>query len=100
MEDEIYSFKLTTGEEIISKLIGEHWNNDYLILDEPRTLMMGQNGNLSLAPVLFSADPTHHIFLSKSAIACWSKYIREELKTGYLSSVSKLVIPNKNIIMG
>jgi hypothetical protein len=98
-ELEVYSFKLISGEEIISKVFEE--GDNYFSLKDARMLMMSQNGNLSLMPVImFAADPDKLLTLNKSAIAFQSKYIREELKTGYLSSVSKLIIPNKSIIMG
>lgn len=100
-EREVYSFKLTSGEEIIAKVFEDRLNDDYFDLEDPRILMMASNGNLSLSPViLFSANPDKPLFLNKTSVACWSKYIREELKNGYMNSVSKLVIPNKSIIMG
>jgi len=101
LEDNVYCIKLVSGEEIITKsnLMGINLP-EYIDLIDARTLMAGPQGNMGLAPVMFSADPEKPIKLLTSSIASWSDNPREEIKNGYLQSISKLIIPNKSILMG
>ncbi len=98
MNNQIFAFKLTSGEELISFVLSE--DNTNFLLENPRSLVINNRGELSLAPVLFSADPNKPISLQKTAVACFTKELREELASQFAQSVSKLVLPNKNILLG
>lgn len=99
--EQIVCIKLSSGEEIISKVNEyEKFTEDSFDLIEPRVLMAGPQGQLSLGPLMYSANPDMPTKLKTSSIASWSENVREEIKNGYIQSVSKLVIPNKSILMG
>lgn len=98
--DKIICLKLSSGEEIITKVTQDAEDQDSLILDNPRSLVLAGNGGLQLAPVLFSANPDQCIVLNKKSIICYCDSLREELENGYRNSVSKIITPNKNIILG
>jgi hypothetical protein len=101
MDDTIYAFKLTSGEELISRLTMVSWDQDpTYILDQPRSIMMSGDGRLSFAPTLFSADPDKPITLNKTSVVAYTTDLREEMRDAYLQSVSKIAIPSKKIIMG
>jgi hypothetical protein len=94
----VYAIKLSSGEELLGK-IQEETITSY-ILQDARILMQDMNGALKLGPFMFSASPEHVIELSKNAVAAKTKYLRDGLEAAYSQSVSKLVIPNKQILRG
>lgn len=98
MDNNVYLFKLASGEEIISKIMIEGGLTDIYLLDNPCTLVLNNANGISLAPTMFGADTSRPIVLNKAAIASYTSDIREEILNGYLSAVSKIVIPNKNIL--
>ena len=95
---DIYGFKLTNGEEIISRV--KEIRSEVYILDSPKSLAISPRGDFSLAPVLFLADPDKPIVLNKSAVACCTETVRSEMAEQYLAAISKIITPSKNIIMG
>jgi hypothetical protein len=106
MDECIYSIKLTSGEEIITRLIGgSQYTNIFelndtpkLLLDKPRVIMMTQQGAVALVPLVISGNSETPVVLLQSAIACWNECDNGAFKTEYLKSVSNLVIPNKQIL--
>lgn len=102
MSNNIICIKLNSGEEIISKVneFEDITKDDNIDLIEPRVLMAGPQGQLSLGPLMFSTNPDKPTKLKISSISSYSEDVREEIKDGYIQSVSKLVIPNKSILMG
>jgi len=98
MDTNIFAFKLTSGEEIISRLIQTENQEDIFLLDNPRVLMIGQDGRFMLAPLMFSSDSDKPIKLQKSSVACYSENVKEELSNGYIGSISKIAIPPKGML--
>ena len=100
MEDKIITIKLITGEEIIAQLVSDTDSN-VLVLRHPLMLGVDNSRNLSLTgPIMFSANPERPVSIYKTAISFFTYDLREELKNGYLSEVSSLILPSKRIIMG
>jgi len=50
--DEIYTFKLNSGEELIAKVIGV--DDTFLTITEPVSIGPSPNGGLGLVPSLFT----------------------------------------------
>lgn len=64
-EGEVVTLKLTSGEEIIAKLVEDgplHYK-----LSRPMVLTAGQQG-LGMAPYLFTVNPDKEIKISKSTV--------------------------------
>lgn len=95
---DVMALKLTSGEEIIAKV--DFTDKDTLELHDARSIMLIPNGQLRLAPLLFSADGDLPITVSRSTIAVYTKTIRTEFLESYTQSVSKLTIPKSSILMG
>jgi len=101
--DEIYSFKLTCGQEVVAKVL-EIAEEGYH-LDAPLTIGQGQNG-MEFLPVMFTAEfgtkgLLHYIGVAL-ALPC-----REDVKEAYIESVkpqeekSGIITPGpKQIITG
>jgi hypothetical protein len=62
---EVITFKLTSGEELVAKLVEETTN--YYKLSKPMVIGMGQKGPC-LMPYLFTVSPDKEIKLSKTTV--------------------------------
>lgn len=87
--NEVYTFKLISGEEIISRL--QEDNDDHYLLNKPMCLIPGPNGGLGLAPVLFSTDSKEFVRLNKSAVALQAKTVAD-ISSQYLQQTTGLTL--------
>lgn len=62
---EVITIKLTSGEELIGRLVEE--NDNHYKLAKPMVLTMGQQG-LGMAPYLFTVSPDKDVPINKSAV--------------------------------
>jgi hypothetical protein len=62
---EVATFKLTSGEEIVAKLVEE--TDAYYKLSRPMVIAMGQQGP-GLMPYLFTVSPDKDIKLAKGTV--------------------------------
>jgi hypothetical protein len=63
---EVVTFKLTSGEELVAKLVED--GAAYYKLSRPMVIGMGQQGP-GLMPYLFTVHPDKEVKLSKSVVA-------------------------------
>ena len=64
-EGEVITLKLTSGEEIVAKLVED--GPVYYKLSRPMVIGMGQNGP-GLMPYLFTVNPSTDVKLQKSTV--------------------------------
>ena len=64
-EGEVVTFKLTSGEELVAKLISE--TDAHYKLGRPMVIAMGQQGP-GLMPYLFTVNPNKEIKLRKTTV--------------------------------
>jgi len=86
---EVVTMKLTTGEEVITKLV-EIADNNYTI-HRPLTLVMSPQG-IGLQQWLFTVDPDRNIKISKDKVLIIEPCIKEMSKQ-YLAGTSGLTLP-------
>jgi hypothetical protein len=65
-EGEVVTFKLTSGEELVAKLVED--GASYYKLSRPMVIGMGQQGP-GLMPYLFTVHPDKDVKLNKSVVA-------------------------------
>jgi hypothetical protein len=65
-EGEVVTFKLTSGEELVAKLVED--GAVYYKLSRPMVIGMGQHGP-GLMPYLFTVNPDKDVKLNKSVVA-------------------------------
>ena len=65
-EGEVVTFKLTSGEELVAKLVED--SAAYYKLSRPMVIGMGQQGP-GLMPYLFTVHPDKDVKLNKSVVA-------------------------------
>lgn len=94
--DEIWTFKLTSGEELVAKVIGVDENE--LIINNPVSVAPGPNG-VGLMPSLFTANSDAPTRLNTNTIAVYAM-TDESVKNKYIQATSNIVVPSKKILAG
>ena len=84
---EIVTIKLTSGEEVIAKLIEE--TDTYIKVSKPRVLTSAQGG-IGLAPYLFTVDPSKDIKIYKPFVVL--EATQEDYASQYVSGTTGIIV--------
>lgn len=95
-ENEVYTFKLNSGEELIAKVISSH--DGYIIISEPVSVAPGPQG-MGLMPSLFTANLNSEVRLNTSSVSV-SALTDDNVKVKYLEATTGIKIPEKKLILG
>lgn len=93
---EVYTFKLTSGEEVVAKVTGLEDQN--VLLHDPVSVAPGPQG-LGLMQSLFTADPKDPARLNINNVTIFA-LTDSSVKAKYIEATTGLVVPDKKIIMG
>lgn len=93
---EVYTFKLTSGEEVVARV--EAVENNYVLLHDPVSVAPGPQG-LGLIASLFTANPKAETRLNTNSVTIHA-LTDESVKSKYIEATTGLVVPDKKIIMG
>lgn len=93
--NEIYTFKLLTGEEFVAKVAEIH--PTYYIVKQPISTVISPQG-LQMMPMLFSASHDHNMQLNTHGCAMIA-VPREDVKNSYIEATTGLKI-SKQLITG
>lgn len=94
--DEIYTFKLISGEELIAKV--KSIETDHIMLEEAVSVAPGPQG-MSLIPSIFTANPRNLARLNTNSVTLVTE-TNESVKTKYIEATTGLTVPEKKIVMG
>lgn len=94
--NQVYTFKLNSGEELITKVVGKVDND--LLISEPVSVAPGPQG-MGLVPSMFTANPKEEIRLNKSSIAICG-LTDENVKAKYIEATTGITVPSKKLILG
>jgi hypothetical protein len=94
--NEVYTFKLNSGEELISKVV--KIEDNLVFLHEPVSVAPGPQG-VGLIPSLFTADPKGETRLNINAIAIVAP-TDEGVRAKYIQATSGIIVPDKKLILG
>jgi len=94
--NEIYSFKLNSGEELIAKIV--KIADDYITIEEPVSVAPGPQG-IGLIPSMFTADPKGETKLNTKSIAILSQ-TEESVKNKYIQATTGIAVPSKKLVLG
>jgi len=90
---EVKTFKMLSGEEVISRI--ENETDDRITLVKPRTIAITPVGpgqaQLALIPYVAS-DPDGKFDIPKTAIMCPIELTNDQLEKGYLEQTSGIVL--------
>ncbi len=96
MNYDIRIIKLTSGEELIVKVIKDEMMQ--LTVMHPLSVAPSQQG-VGLIPSFFTSDEDSEVLINKSNITMYAAP-REEVKNKYIEMISGITLPDKKIIMG
>lgn len=95
-QNEVYTFKLTSGEELITKVLESHEN--FVLITEPVSVAPGPQG-MGLVPSLFTANPKAETRLNTNTITVFA-VTDESVKVKYLEATTGIKVPEKKLILG
>ena len=96
--NEVVTFKMTSGEEIIAKVVGIETGTDYIVIDEPVSIAHGPQG-MGLVPGMFTADTKQKIRLNTKNINLFAQ-TEDQVKVKYIQATTGLTVPDKKIVLG
>jgi len=95
--NEIYTFKMVSGEEITAKVFNK--TSDSIEVTQPISMVLGPQG-LQMMPSLFSANQDKNVHINTATIAMAAE-TREDVRAKYLEATTGIVTPPaKQIITG
>ena len=95
-ENDIVTFKLISGEEIVSKYVSETDANFRIY--KPLSLMPGPQG-MALAQALLSSRLDRELDLMKTAVVMHT-FSREEMSNAWYEATTGIRAANNKILMG
>jgi hypothetical protein len=95
-KNEVYSIKLTSGEELVAKVIA--LENDILELSEPLSIAPNPQG-MGLMPSMFTADHRKNVLLNTKNITM-SCLTDDQIRSKYTEATTGITTPSKKIVMG
>lgn len=93
----IYTFKMTSGEEMVAKYTSEVVGN-YINVSDPVSVAPGPQG-MGLVPSLFTANPDQSVTINTNTIAMYAE-TDEAVQAKYIQATTGLAVPDKKLILG
>ena len=94
--NEIYTFKLTSGEEIVARLIAQ--DTDGITIENPILCALSPQG-LQMMPALFSITPGKNVRLNNSSWAMIAD-TRDDIRSSWIQATTGIAPVSKQIITG
>jgi hypothetical protein len=94
--NEVYTFKLNSGEELIAKVTQA--GGEFIEIQEPVSIAPTQQG-MQMIPSVFTADPKGIFRLNTSSIAIYADS-DDSIKLKYLEATTGIKVPDKKIVLG
>lgn len=94
--NQVYTFKLNSGEELIAKVVEN--DGSFLGLQEPVSIAPTQQG-MQMIPSVFTAEPKGIFRLNTSSVALYAD-TDDSIKMKYLEATTGIKVPEKKIVLG
>lgn len=95
-QNEIYSFKLNSGEEMVAKVVAV--NESIIEISEPVSIAPNQKG-IGMVPSLFTTDMEGKFRLNINSVAIVGD-TNEQVKVKYIEATTGIQVPEKKVILG
>lgn len=95
-KDEIYTFKMATGEELVAKV--KEIADTHLEIAEPISTILSPQG-LQMMPTLFSANKDKIVQVNIANIVMVAT-VRDDVKNSYIQATTGIAPVTKQIITG
>jgi len=93
----IYTLKLNSGEELITKVTGIE-KDGWLLVQEPVSVAPGPKG-MGLVPSMFTADPKGEYRINTSSIALFA-LTDSNVSDKYIEATTGIKVPSKQLVLG
>lgn len=93
---EVYTFKLTSGEEVISKVTAI--DGQYITLSDPLSVAPNPQG-MGLMPSMFTAEGDKPVTLNTSMVTMWAE-TADQVRIKYIEATTGITTASKKLIMG
>ena len=95
--NEVYSFKMNSGEELVAKVVSE--TATQVIVTQPVSVAPGPQG-MGLVPSLFTADHEKKLTINTNNIAIYG-LTDENIRVKYIEATTGIATPTqKKVILG
>lgn len=94
--DAIYTLKLTTGEEVVARIVSQH--SDHLVIEHPILTVISPQG-LQMMPGLFSANLDKTVKLNNSSWVMMAEP-RDDVRNSWIQATTGIAPVSKQIITG
>jgi hypothetical protein len=94
--NEIYSLKLISGEEVVTKVTSA--SSDVLVLSNPLTVAPNAQG-MGLIPSLFTAEHDKPVELNTNTIAMYA-LSADVIRMKYIEATTGIATSSKKIVLG
>jgi hypothetical protein len=95
--NEVYTFKLNSGEELIAKIKDPN-DNGYIVISEPVSIAPSQQG-MQMIPSVFTADPKGEYRLNTNSVAVYAQ-TEDNIKLKYIEATTGIKLPDKKLVLG
>lgn len=95
-KDQVYTFKLMTGEEFVAKITDIQ--DDHMIIEHPILTVLSPQG-LQMMPALFSANLDKSVRLNNSSWAMIAE-TRDDVRNSWIQATTGIAPVSKQIITG
>lgn len=93
---EVYTFKLTSGEELISKVLS--FDDKHVELSEPLSVAPNAQG-MGLIPSMFTAEHEKTVLLNTNTITMYC-ITADAIRSKYIEATTGIATPSKKLILG
>jgi hypothetical protein len=94
--EEVYTFKLTSGEELVGKVVS--LTDSYVELSHPLSIAPNHQG-MGLMPSMFTAEPERNVRLNTSAVTMYGETV-DAVRLKYIEATTGIATPSKKIVLG
>jgi hypothetical protein len=92
----VFTIKLNSGEELITKVV--EITRDNIIIEEPVSIAPGQQG-MQMIPSMFTANPKGKFTLNTTSISLYAE-TDDNIRMKYLEATTGIKVPDKKIVLG
>lgn len=94
--DQIYTLKLTSGEELVAKVLSV--TDQWITVSNPLSVAPGPQG-MALMPAMFTQDQRAEPQINIATITVWAA-TDSTVRSKYLEATTGLRVPEKKLVLG
>ena len=95
-ENEIYTFKLASGEEMVAKVLKVE--GQFVDISEPVSIAPNAQG-LGMVPSLFTSEMNGAFRLNTNTVSMYAE-TNDAIKVKYIEATTGIKVPEKKILVG